>query len=422
MIVKTQYTPVQVNNWEGWSTTTTFAVEDEWPGGLAPASLSVDKIVQNGNGKVIGTIQTKGEPPIDVIGTMPGAVPWAVFNLIFGAQNRLDFLTMLINSCNGSNTSNCCIIVQPINKFPDEIKKLNSKFDMINDLCKQQSECTDINSPEIVATYNEGIPFPAYFIVPFNGCGGDCSRDIPDSADCFNSCIDDNKIVANFNYYQQCDTTTIPEGVCKTTKWLSDNNYKMSNEIENNFISNNYFNFTISSSTCNGRNVQNGVIDKIINQCSGKNMHIDIGLPSTSRTDGLPYWCDRQDTTDRKCVGDENSISLPSNGIEPRGGPLAPSGGSMENTFVRYMFVPGNIFGNFDILASDSKMPPMPVPTNVCSGGGGGGGNVNYRCGKSYNDTNLCTQPTCLTDTNCNINTPHCYNMIGQCTAQPTKS
>ena len=73
------------------------------------------------------------------------------------------------------------------------------------------------------------------------------------------------------------------------------------------------------------------------------------------------------------------------------------------------MLVPGNIFGNFNILDSASSMPPSPLPTNVCPGSGGGGGSG--KCGKNWDDPNICNQPSCADNTNCNTDYPNCYNI-----------
>ena len=151
----------------------------------------------------------------------------------------------------------------------------------------------------------------------------------------------------------------------------------MSTEIEQKFADKNYDAFSISAKTQNGRNINN-ITTKYANYCSGKNMHIDVMV--LNNTGGNPYWCDLNDSQ-----GDiDNSISLPSNGGKKRGGDLT-------NTMVRYMLVPGNIFGNFNILDSTSSMPPMPLPTNVCPGGGGSSG----RCSNSGNDPNICSQKKC---------------------------
>ena len=388
-----------VTGWDGWATTTKYGAETNWPGAGAIPSINMQNIANKGNGSQIGsiTIPKTGET-INVIGTMGGAVPWAVFNSLFGWKSRSEYLTTVINSCNGTNPVPCCLIIQPIGKFPDEIAPTNSPFNMVNGLCT--SNCTDINDPNIVATYNNHAnKFPAYFVVPYEGCGGNCSDTDPLNADCFNECSDIQHIVANFNYYNCKDSNgnspTPPPGVCQTIQWMSNNNFNMTPEIEQKFYDANYDVFSISSQTNNGRNID-AKKTNFVNYCSGKNMHIDVMV--LNNTGGAPYWCDLNNSQ-----GDnDNSISLPSNGGANRGGDLT-------NTMVRYMLVPGNIFGNFNILDSASSMPPFPLPTNVCPGSGGGGGSG--KCGKNWDDPNICKQPSCADNTNCTTDFPNCYNI-----------
>lgn len=372
--------PFVMDGWHGWATTTKYGGETSWPGVGAIPSISMVNISSKGNGTKIGSITIpKSNETIDVIGTMGGAIPWAIFHSLFGWKSRSEYLTTVINSCNGTNPVPCCLIIQPIGKFPDEIAPTDSPFTMINGLCK--NDCIDINDPSIVATYNNHAKkFPAYFVVPYEGCGGNCS-DKDGQPDCFNSCSDIQKIVANFFYYNNCKDSdgkypVPPEGVCETINWMSSNNYNMTPEIEQKFADKNYDAFSISETTQNGRNITN-ITTGFANYCSGKNMHIDVMV--LNNTGGNPYWCDLNDSQ-----GDlDNSISLPSNGSKNRGG-------NLWNTMVRYMLVPGNIFGNFNILDSTSSMPPMPLPTNVCPGGGSDG-----RCSNSGNDPNICSQKKC---------------------------
>ena len=155
---------------------------------------------------------------------------------------------------------------------------------------------------------------------------------------------------------------------------MSSNNYNMTPQIEQKFYDKNYDVFSISSQTDYGRNI-NAKNTDFVNYCSGKNMHIDVMV--LNNTGGDPYWCALNN-----CEGDDdNSIRLPSNGRKKRGG-------NITNTMVRYMLVPGNIFGNFNILSSDSSMPKLPIPTNVCPPSGGGSG----RCSITANDPGICNQ------------------------------
>ena len=181
---------VSIPEWNGWSTSTVDSETSPWPGGGSSPSFDYDKIGNHGNGDKIGSVTiTKSGETIDVIGSMPCAIPWAVLSSVFGWKSRTEFISTVINSCNGTNPVPCCFIIQPINKFPSEIAPVslsntNSIFDTINNICN--NNCTDINDTSITATYNnKQSKFPAYFIVPAQGCGGDCSTEFPD---CWNSC------------------------------------------------------------------------------------------------------------------------------------------------------------------------------------------------------------------------------------------
>ena len=411
--------PFNLRSWDGWSTTTVDTEPNLWPGTeLNPyTSFDLNKIIAHGNGNTIGSITTTtptGTETIDVIGTMGVALPWAIFSSVFKWQSRIEFISTVINSCNGTNDVPCCLIVQPIGKFPDEIRPVsssstNSIFDMVNNLCK--TNCMDISDPNITATYNNGTKYPAYFLIPFQGCGGFCylpptpptppPTPPPSWPDCFNSSSDINALVNNFNYYTNCknsDGTPIHVPInSKQIKWMSDNKWLMNSTIEQSFYNDNNATFAISDASSNGRNITGAAntskTKSKINYCSGKNMHFDVQTVS-----GLPFWCNLNNG-----IGDKNnSINLTESDGSSRGGDIS------NGTMVRYMFVRGNIFGNFNILADGGNMPSFPLPTNVCPGSGGGGSG---KCGKSYSDPNICKQPSCDDDTNCPKEFPHCYNM-----------
>jgi len=392
--------PVLVPEWGGWATTTRDTEPSLWPGTemFPGTSFDLNKIIANGNGQKIGSIQVnKSGELIDVIGTMGTAIPWPIFASIFGWQSRIEMLSTIIDSCAGRNNVPCCIIAQPISKFPDEISptsSTNSNFDMINNLCK--TNCKDINDSSITATYNNGTKYPAYLLVPFQGCGGDCNTTFPD---CFNSTPDIQTLIQNFNLYTNCKTSSggpipVPSGA-ENIKKLSDNKWKMSTAIENSYYNSNDATFAISDKSQYGRDITDAAKTSQnpgrINYCSGKNMHFDVQTVS-----GYPFWCNLS------CNGDpENSINLTSSDGKSRGGDIT------NGTIVRYMLVPGNIFGNFDILANGGNMPKLPLPTNVCPGGGGGGNN---HCGLSWNDPNLCKNPTCSSIDDCkSIPNSNCY-------------
>ena len=355
--------PVSINEWNGWATTTQdIETKNLWPGEDSHPSIDYDKIGAFGDGNRIGSITiTKTKETIDVMGTMPCALPWSILSSVFGYKTRTEFISTIVASCDGSNPVPCCFIIQSINKFPSELAPLsdgntNALFDTVNNICKDN--CTDINDTSVVATYNTSVKFPAYFIVPSQGCGGDGSMEYPDNWD---SCQDLNKITENFNYYTKCKDNSnnpfIPAPGCSQIKWMSDNNWKMTDDIEQQYYDNNNATFAISKGTEFGDDMNTGLKNSKninhLNFCSGKNMHFNI-----KRLGSLnPYWCDLL----YNCSADEdNSINFPGgvkNGIR---------GGKIGNTMVRYIVVPGNIFGNFNIL-EDGGVLPKPIPSPSCN-------------------------------------------------------
>ena len=129
---------VTIPGWDGWATTTYDSEPVSWPGSETETLLSFNqaKIASKGNGSVIGQLQIgKSGETIDVIGTMPAAIPWPVIASLLGFKNRYEFIATVIESCRGNNNTPCCFIVQPINKFPSEITSTNNNnFQMINNL------------------------------------------------------------------------------------------------------------------------------------------------------------------------------------------------------------------------------------------------------------------------------------------------
>jgi hypothetical protein len=159
----------------------------------------------------------------------------------------------------------------------------------------------------------------------------------------------------------------------------------MTPEIEQQFYTNKDAYFAISAQSGNGRNITAAANQSLnpghVNYCSGKNMHFDVQLLNGAN----PYWCNLAQTADPN-----NSISLPSNGSTTRGG-------AIDNTMVRYMLVPGNIFGNFNIIADGDNPPSYPLPTAGCGGSSGG----SNRCGTGDWSKSICSNPTCGQTSDC---------------------
>ena len=195
----------------------------------------MEKILSHGkDNKPLGQIQI-GSETIDVYGTRPAAIPWPVMVSLFGFKTRAEFVDSVINSCNGKNDISCCFIVQPISKFPTEIDNNNSSsaFPQVKNMACSQSSCLSVNSAEIVAKDLQGKPLPAFLIVPFQGCGGNCS---PQYADCINSCSQVQDFVANFDY-TKCDGIKVGAG-CDEINWLTENDWKVTSDVEQKFYDN----------------------------------------------------------------------------------------------------------------------------------------------------------------------------------------
>jgi len=422
--------------WDGWATTTyDNESTDYWPPGAWPYSSAVSQLQIssfNNNtpgimGGQIGTIKLQGSSTTyPVIGTQGAALPWATLYSIFKFQTRNQFVTTVINSCNGIDPIPCCFIIQPIKYLPSQIKTVseyqaNSKFPMVNNdefISAYPSNNPfpanqypiDINSDDIVALDANGNPFPAYFIVPTQGCGGNGSNTIPD---CWNDCTESATVLLNnFLYYECTPPPTVPSS-CVQIKLVADNNYIMTQDIENQYYNypgpqGPFCNFAVSASTKNGLNMQAGENPNVelshINYCSGKNMHFDIqAFDNTNPGNAItPYW------TNTIGGSPTNSISLPSTG--------SYLGGNMNGTMVRYMIVPGNTFGSFvagEVMTQPSSTPPPPS----CGGGSG-----SSRCGTSYNDPLNCNNCPCGSDSDCTtaknsagVSTPSCAGFTAGC-------
>jgi hypothetical protein len=173
----------------------------------------------------------------------------------------------------------------------------------------------------------------------------------------------------------------------------------MSAEIEKQFYDANDATFAISNETENGINMVKALpssgYPNNINYCSGKNMHFDI----QRNNDGplLPYW------TEIGTSDPSNVIVLPSTG-KPN---VAPA--DISNTMLRYMVVPGNIFGNFNVWDETTPPPADKIPKPGCGGSSTGGvcGAINPDWSKT-----LCNNPKCGSDSDCKDQTmPKCYNI-----------
>jgi hypothetical protein len=311
--------PIPQGDWEGWATTTQFGSGDAvWPGNYP--SLCLKNIMGRKN-------------------TMGAAVPWSVIAGYSGYANRKDFLEAIIRSCQGLPGSDgkieeVCYLIEPVSKYPNEI----TNGEPFVDVCS--SGCTNINDPSLAATITmpDGSKknFGPYLIVPYEGCGGDCSSEkgVPD---CFNSCSDIQNVIADFK--NAVVTNTNCEGVKILMNTVNGvNTWKYDSTIEEKMLAAGFADVPISSKTSYGKNID--VLGGHANWCMGQNMHFDIAQD-------VPDWI-----SDLPPGATSNIRELNAN----------------SNIVVRYRKVAGNIFGNFH--------PEDPQP-DVCFAGGYAGGQNN---------------------------------------------
>lgn len=323
------------NGWEGWATTTEFGSGDGvWPGGNI--SLDIAKIMDWGKqaNTQLGTITYKTgatTEQVPVYGSMGVAIPWPI--LLNTYAGRTEFITDVVDSCMGRNNSPCCFIIQPIQKFPTEVK---NKGDNHNTDVSGGSGAS-LNDPNIAATHDSGQPFPAYFCIPYEGCGGNCNLKTG-VGDCFNSCKDIQNVVLKSDYFSTISGQ--PDNTCLAAymMWNKSNpNYSYYPALDNDLVNANYDPAAISSYTNYGLGISacsknpNCSKDGFVNYCTGKNMHFDVAQDN-------PLWTMPHDGV--KFTPDNGHVINITAGQRE---------GDMTNTMVRFIRVPGSIFGAFDV-------------------------------------------------------------------------
>ena len=287
--------------WEGWATTTQFGCGDGAPWGNAPNDVGITKL---------------NDPTAPRMGA---AVPWRFYYKWYGSKTNQT--EMVAESIQGKVDVNACFLAQPISKYPDQI---SGQTDGLGEFCDK--DCTDINSADIAAKDEDGKPYPAYLIVPFEGCGGDCKpvggKPVPD---CANTCFGKSgqgvrkELNGDFSeapaYAPYCDAMNI--------LW-DDGKWDWNEQIKTAFLEKSQP-FGVAPDTGYGRNVH-----KRSNWCSGQNMHFDMGMDN-------PYWV-------KLGMGNIAQTNAPSNIImrykrvrcdiwgtfEARGGPLHGEGETCE--------------------------------------------------------------------------------------------
>lgn len=306
--------------WEGWATTTEFGSGDGPWGDKDPAE---DLSLINDPKK----------------GIMGGAIPWKELCNRYGTKEKQ--VESVVGSAAGTNSDKSCFLVQPINKYPDQISGLTDPLFPAASMCdSSKGPCTDINDPSLAAVDKNGNTYPSYLVMPFEGCGGNCKVTSGSGPDCINDCVSGD--AASYGVNCQWDKLTNP--LCAAAKVMYDGgNWGWNDTIKANLEQ--YSDITaIDPRTDYGRNIMNtikGLNEDHANYCTGQNMHLDMALVD-------PYW-----------------MSLPKGNIAYL---TADS-----NIMLRYKRVPCNYFGNVDINVPASTSTPCPdgyysIPTgSSCS-------------------------------------------------------
>jgi hypothetical protein len=226
-----------------------------------------------------------------------------------------------------------------------------------------------VNSSDSVATFKDtttGQEYfsPAFLVVPYEGCGGDCSTKFPD---CTNSCDQTllNQYLTNFKFFQDknCSDTSTISPSCQPLCYLSKGDnpsgaWNINQFYDKSTVQQALYDKPISKEKFAALNPQNaylGVTDLTdwgtnipdlaakspnnghINYCSGMNMHFDMA-------ENAPLWTQNVGPGNKLDYG--RTVSLNHTGVS-------------VNTVVRWVAVPGNIFGNFTVDNS-----------NICAPGG----------------------------------------------------
>lgn len=299
--------------WEGWATTTQFGCGDPTWGNVDPLE-GIDHINSDANKR------------------MGGAVPWIELCNKYGSkQNQVQ---TTVDSAAGTNPAKACYLVQPINKYPDQISGITDPLFPNAPQCDPtKGACTDINDPTLQATDSTGKPFDTFLIIPYEGCGGDCNVTDGSGADCINDCVASQ----NPTYSREdaingglCQWNKLQNPLCDAAKVLyNDGNWGWNDTIKQNFLK--YSRpIAISPDTDYGRNITKAAGSGHANFCSGQNMHLDMANTT-------PYW------------------TLNPNGM----GDIAQTSAN-TNILLRYKRVPCNYYGNVDINAPYS--PDVECP------------------------------------------------------------
>ena len=307
--------------WVGWTSTTQFgAGEDTW--GSSSPVVYLPSVNSPDGGTLNGV----------TVGRMGGAMPWKT---ICNYGSKQDQIQSVVDSAAGRNTDKACLLVQPINKYPDQISGVTDPMFASANMCdSSKGPCTDVNDDSIVALDVNGNKYPPYLIVPYEGCGGDCMVTAGSGPDCINGCLTGTDQLPGV----ECKWNDLQGPLCGAAKVMYDNgNWGWNPTIEKNFLQ--YSRpIAISAGTDYGRNISAAATGGHANYCSGQNQHVDMAIT-------VPYWVNIQPSAD------------PSKAIAQ----LTAD----TNIMMRYKHVPCNYLGNIDVDAPPS--PDMSCPNGFWS-------------------------------------------------------
>ena len=311
--------------WVGWATTTQFGSgEDTW-GSSNPAIY----------------LPLVNDP---TLGRMGGAAPWRTICQGYGGKQEQ--IQTVVDSALGNNTEKACLLIQPINKYPDEISGVTDPMFPTANMCdSSKSSCTDVNHDSIVAVDGNGNPYPTYLIVPYEGCGGNCKVTANSSFDCVNDCLVGDDQIPGIT----CDWGNLKGPLCNPAKVMfNDGNWGWNDTMKNNLLQ--YSDLVaITPETDYGRSISTAIAnanEDHANYCTGQNQHVDIAATT-------PYW-----------------MNLPKGNTSSGIAYLTAD----SNIMLRYKPVPCNYFGNVDLNVPASATTLCPEgyyqlwdPTASCS-------------------------------------------------------
>ena len=252
--------PSPKNIWDGWTTTTDDPADTDNRFCSGKNYPLPSEIINNPDkwGKTTGT----------------AALPWSWICKVF--KNKDGYCSNYIKGTgenNGPSKEGKCLLLQLINKYPNELKDINDPYfkDKYN-FGTENPYAVSIQSDNIRAKFKDSNGqlknIPTYKIFLINGCGGFCRGNSPD---CFNSCSDGS--IHTDCIFNKCDGCF----GCESNKILQNNDWTLNSQEEyNEYLKYSYpievSNFSDKDLTNYGKNFTTNST----NTCSGYGMNLDI--------------------------------------------------------------------------------------------------------------------------------------------------